>query len=361
MPSTDYEQATSLLTQLFAEAEAAFESHDAPLIETDIKDAADRLFNSSTQAYREVLLGCGLARVIDRSINIRHPYMNQGADAFNGRTLDERVVNPFLQDRMIHCSKGPYLSSFRRSVDFTPATAVGLRDKKGYSALLDYITALESANEDRARSLVFYLLYRFVVLRASANIPLSRISRLSLEQYQALIAMLLQVQSGGLIPVLLSVAMLRTIKACYELQWKIEWQGINVADKASGVGGDITVSKDEDVILSIEVTERPIEKARVVSTFNTKILKAGIKDYLFVYSNSLPADDARQVARIYFNQGHEINFLQVTDWILNNLGTIGAKCRTIFTQEILALFGAQDVPASVKMAWNDKVKELVGI
>jgi len=201
--------------------------------------------------------------MLDRSINIRFPYMNQGPDAFNGRTLDERVVNPFLQDRMIPCSKGPYLASFRRSVRFIPATAGGLRDKDGYNAFLEYITALEAANEAKARTLVLYLLYRFVVLRDAANISLSRISRFSLEQYQALMGRLLQVQSGGIIPVLLSVAMLHTIQRCYELQWEIAWQGINVADKASGVGGDITVTQDGDIILAIEVTERPIEKARV--------------------------------------------------------------------------------------------------
>lgn len=361
MPTLDYEKAAELIIELFAEAEAAFQNKTSPPVETAIQGTADRLFASSTQSYREVLLGCGLARILDQSINIRHPYVNQGDDAFNGRDLDERVVNPFLQDRLIPCTKGPYLASFRRSVKFAPETVAGLRDKEGYYALLDYITALESANETESRVLVLYLLYRFVVLRDAANIPLSRISRLSLEQYRALINMLLQVQSGGLIPVLLSVAMLRTIKVCYGLQWKIEWQGINVADKASGVGGDITVTQDDDVILAIEVTERPIEKARVVSTFNTKVVKAGIEDYLFIYSNSLPADDARQVARTYFNQGHEINFLQVVDWIVNNLATIGAKCRTIFTQEILGLFDTRDVPASVKMAWNDIVKQLVGL
>lgn len=360
MPVLDYEQAAQLLAELFAQAEAAFQDNNTPVVHAAIQDAAKRLFSSSTQSYREVLLGCGLARILDQTINIRHPYMNQGADAFNGRTLDEKVVNPFLQDRMIPCSKGPYLASFRRSVKFNTETAGGLRDKDGYNALLDYITALESADEAEARALVIYLLYRFVLLRNAANIPLSRISRLSLEQYQALVAQLLQVQSGGLIPVLLSVAMLRTIKACYSRPWEIQWQGINVADKASGVGGDITVTQDGTVVLAIEVTERPIEKSRVVSTFNTKIVRGGIEDYLFIYSNALPTDGARQAARTYFTQGHEINFLQVADWIVNNLGTIGAKCRATFTQEVLGLLNTRDVPASVKMAWNDIVKALVG-
>jgi len=361
MAALDYEQAGKVIKELFSEAEAAFQENTPPTVNAAIQDAADLLFASATQSYREALLGCGLARILDRSINLRHPYIKQGSDAFNGRTLDERIINPFLHDRMIPCSKGPYIATFRRSVKFTPETASGLRDKEGYKALLDYITFLEAADESEARSLVFNLLYRLAVLRDAANIPLSRISRLSLEQYQALVDRLLQVKSGGLIPVLLCVAMLNTIKACFRLQWEIEWQAINVADKASGAVGDISVTRNGDVLLAIEVTERAIEKSRVVSTFNTKIVMAGIADYLFIYSSSIPTEDARQAARTYFNQGHEINFLQVSDWIVNNLGTMGAKCRMIFTQEILTLFDSRDVPASVKVAWNDIVKELVGV
>jgi hypothetical protein len=361
MASLDYDLAAKLIQKLFAEAEASFENNKIPEIDPAIAKITDTLFASSTQSYREVLLGCGLARMMDRSINIQHPYMKQGDDAFNGRTLDERVVNPFLQDRMIPCSKGPYLAAFRRSVTLTQETAGGLRDKEGYTALLAYITALKSADEHKTRALVLYLLYRFILLRNATNIPLSRISRLSLEQYQLLVEKLLQVQSGGLIPVLLTVAMLRTIKVSFNLQWEIDWQGINVSDKASGAGGDVTVKLGNSVVLALEVTERSIEKARVVSTFNTKIVQAGIEDYLFVYSKALPTDEARQVARTYFTQGHEINFLQVQDWIVNNLGTIGAKSRGIFLHEILGLFNSREVSASVKIAWNDVLKEIVRI
>jgi hypothetical protein len=359
MPVIDYEEARALLATLFDEAECDFRTEAQPTVTQEVVDIATRLFSSTTQSYREVLLGCGLAKLLDPAINIRHPYMKQGADAFNGRTLDERVVNPFLQEKLIPSSKGPYLASFRRSVKFIAETADGLRDKDGYAALLDYLSALEKANPADIRELVKYLLVRFVLLREGSKIPLSRISRLSLEQYNELVTRLLQVQSGGLIPVLLSVAMLRTIKACYNLTWEISWQGINVADKASGVGGDITVKDNDVIVLAIEVTERPIERARVVSTFNTKIVVGGIEDYLFVYSVAMPAVEARQAARTYFSQGHEINFLKISDWIVNNLGTIGGRCRGKFTEEVLKLFEARDVSSTVKIAWNDIVKAIV--
>ncbi|SEO48541.1 SacI restriction endonuclease [Nitrosospira multiformis] len=356
----DYSDAAALLDDLFTEAEVAFQTQLPLQIDPSIEKIADTLFASSTQSYREALLGCALARLLDQSINIRYPYVNQGMYAFNGRTLDEKVVNPFLHDRLIPSSKGPYLASFRRSVKFTPETGGGLRDKEGYTAFLAYLEALENADVATARSLAIYLLFRFVKLRDASTIPLSRISRLSLDQFGILLDKLLQVPSGGLLPVLLTVAILRTIKSYFGLTWDVQWQDINVADKASGVGGDVTVMQGDVMILAVEVTERPIEKARVVSTFNTKIVRHAIADYLFIYANSLPTEEAKAAARTYFSQGHEVNFLQVGDWIIHNLGTIGAKGRGIFIQEILALLDTRKVPATVKVAWNDIVRQIVG-
>ncbi|MEQ1889316.1 MAG: restriction endonuclease, SacI family [Alphaproteobacteria bacterium] len=361
MASLDYVRAKNLLTELFAEAEDAFVKKQTPSVDEKVEKAAEVLFRSSTQSYREVLLGCGLVRLLAPSINIRLPYMNQGDEAFNGRTLDERVINPFLHDRRIPSSKGPYLAVFRRSVELQPEIISGLKDKSGYEAMMLFLDALEVAKNDDARALVLHLLHCFLVMREAATISLAKISRLSLEQYGALMDSLLQVSSGGLVPVLLVVAMLRTINACYSLNWEVEFQGINVADKASGAGGDVTVRGDKRLLLAIEVTERPIDKARVVSTFNTKIVEAGIEDYLFVYAHAEPGEDARQAARTYFSQGHEINFVQVQEWILNNLGTLGSKCRAIFTQEILKLLDTPQVPAKVKVAWNDILRNVVSL
>lgn len=359
MASIDYAEAAKVLATLFATAERAFQNKQPPPVANAVQAASNALFSSPTQSYREALLGCCLARILDQSVNIRHPYVNQGDDAFNGRTLDEKVVNPFLQDRLIPCSKGPFLASFRRSVKFVPETAQGLRDQNGYKAMLAVIGVLEKSKKTDAQALTTYLLYRFVELRNASRVPLSHISRLSLEQYGTLIAGMLQVQSGGLIPVLLVVSMLRTIKFCFELDWEIGFQGINVSDKASGAIGDVTVTEAGEPVMAIEVTERPIEKSRVVSTFNTKVMRGGIPDYLFVYSGAAPAEDARKTARTYFSQGHEINFVQVNEWLLNNLATLGSKCRRTFTKELLALLDDRGVPASVKIAWNDLVREVV--
>jgi hypothetical protein len=76
--------------------------------------------------------------------------VNQGDDAYNGRTLDEKVVNPFLHERRIPSSKGPFLAAFRRSVRFDESTREGLRDKESYGSLLSLIKLLKKAPDEKA-------------------------------------------------------------------------------------------------------------------------------------------------------------------------------------------------------------------
>lgn len=71
------------------------------------------------------------------------------------------------------------------------------------------------------------------------------------------------------------------------------------------------------------------------------------------------SSDARAVAVQYFAQGHEVGFLRVKPWLTNLLGTIGTRCRSLFTSEFLHLLDSPEVPAILKVAWNDLVKKLL--
>jgi hypothetical protein len=354
----NYEAATTLLEEVFAEAETDFAAGAAPSVPEALATATERLMASRTQAFRETLIGCCLARLLDDQIDICLPYVNHGEAAYNGRTLDEQVVNPFLRNHNIPGSSGPFLNVFRRSVTFTPETRGGIRDKAGYDAFLVFIDHLRNADPEAARRYLRFLIVAFIRLREAADIALSHVQRLSLDQFETLIRGLLRLPSGGRFPVLLAVAMFQTIKQCFKLDWVIEWQGINVADRATDVGGDITIKSEGQIVLAVEVTERPIDRSRVQSTFQTKVLRHAISDYLFFFSESAPADGARELARQYFGQGHDISFLPVADWLVHSLGTIGPRCRSDFIRNFLALLGQRDVPAALKLAWNEHIRRL---
>ncbi|MCL4534390.1 MAG: hypothetical protein M1370_04430 [Bacteroidetes bacterium] len=356
----DYNAARHLLEKIFTCAELDLLEGSAPPIGEHIRAACDTLFNSRTQAYREVLLGCVIARIQDRTINVRQPYVDQGPHSFSGRSLDERSINPFLQERRIPSSKGPYLSVFRRSVQFDPGTRAGLRDKPGYDALLSVISQLErTTSESDLAALLHYLLYRFAQLREAANVSLSRLHRISLEQYDRLISGLLATRSGGRFPVLVVVATFTAISEFFELDWDISWQTINAADAPSGASGDITISSGGTILLAAEVTERSIDRSRVITTFNTKISPAGIEEYLFFTRPSSVQAEARQQAQQYFAQGHEVNFVETKNWILMSLATMGRKGRDSFNKALLKLIDSPDIPRTLKVAWNGQITAIL--
>ena len=355
----DYEQARCLLEDSYSKAERLFLKGSSPSIAAHLERACKEVFTSRTQAYREVLLGCLLARIEDKSINIRQPYVRQGPNAFSGRSLDEGVVNRFLQNKRIPCSRGPYLSVFRRSVEFTAATRDGLRDKLGYDSLIILIEAVENASEDKElHELLIYLTFMFVELREQANVPLSRLHRISLEQFDQLIFGLLETPSGGRFPVLLVAAGFITFKEYMGLDWDVSLQGINVADTASGAGGDISIESKGKVLMTAEVTERTVDRSRIIATFNTKISPQGLEDYLFFVKSSDADPTAIQQMRQYFAQGHEVNFVAIKEWLMMVLATVGRKGREIFNQTFADMLENSDVPTALRVGWNSLVEEL---
>ena len=360
MSAINYVIARGKLNSCFEEA------IKGPLPETqellqNYQSAFDTVFESKTQSYREVLLGCALVRYLSPDINIRLPYVKQGSNAFNGRTLDEQVINPFLMSRQIPCSKGPYLATFRRNVRLDVSTRSGLRDQTGYDAMLTILDIIENSYGDAAIVPILCLLQKFIELRERSSIRLVSVTRMSIEQYRKFLDTLLHNQSGGLIPMLISEAIFDTLNTQFNCQWKIERQGINAADGATGAPGDITIYKEDKIIKAIEVTERPIEETRVITTYNTKISISGVNDYLFIYTSTTPSDAAYSAAKTYFAQGYDINFVRLSNLVISTFIAGNADTRTIFMDKMLNLLHQPGIPAIVKTAWNDALQSTISV
>jgi SacI-like restriction endonuclease len=358
----DVGAARTLLSDAFELAESDHRDVAPVSVARDIVEATERLFLSETQAYRDALPSCVIARIVDPEIDIRLPATAYGEKAFSGRSLADKVVTPFLRDRSVPTSASPFLSALRGGAKFVRGSEPPRiqRDKAGFAALVDIVNYLHENNTETARNYLRYLLRRFIMLRESHNITLKRISKPNLEQLSRLIHGMLTVKSGGRVPPLLATAMFQTISQCHALGWEVEFQGINVADKASGAVGDITISKGGTVILGVEVTERSIDQARVTSTFNQKVGPSGLADYLFITTVS-PEEGALAAARRYTGVGHEMNFVPLAEWLVHNLATVGPACRSMFQAKMIDLLSARGVPAEIRVAWNDKMDEAIGV
>jgi hypothetical protein len=353
------DSASALLTKIFDEALG--DQHSGAAVDgapSTISEATERLFATSTASWRDMLVGVALLRAVDPSIDIHLPRKDQGS-VVTGRTITEQIVTPFMLKHRVPFLKNPYLSVGRGDIRFeTGGESRKYRDPEAFVALVEVVTYLRAPDSDAARRFLRYLLRRFIILRESVQIDLIGIPRLSLDQYLVLTSELLGVQSGGRSPALVSVALLQTVSARFGLHWSIEWQGINVADKASGAVGDITVKLGDEIVLGLEVTERPVDETRVAATFEDKIAPNKVHDYLFILTRE-PSPEARAQARKYFAMGFDVNFFNIRKWLIYVLGTLGPEGRAFFQKKMIALLSEADVPANLKVAWNASMGKAV--
>ena len=135
-------------------------------------------------------------------------------------------------------------------------------------------------------------------------------------------------------------------------------QGINVADAAGGAGGDVTVRENGAIAFAAEVTEREVSAERVVATFQTKNRAERQLPTICFWITDGVAEQARFQARAYFVQGHEVNFIQITEWIHQTLVTVGAAGRAAFFAAFLERLEDEETPTAIKTAWNAEVDRL---
>ncbi|MFO7899168.1 MAG: hypothetical protein R6V58_08920 [Planctomycetota bacterium] len=117
----------------------------------------------------------------------------------------------------------------------------------------------------------------------------------------------------------------------------------------------IDVHKPYSILLAAEITERTVDKNRVTTTFQAKISKHAIQDYLFFVKDVAIDQKAVEQARKYFSQGHEVNFIVIRDWIRMLLATIGKAGRDAFCRNLTDALDHRDVPPTLKVAWNDQI------
>jgi hypothetical protein len=56
-----------------------------------------------------------------------------------------------------------------------------------------------------------------------------------------------------------------------------------------------------------------------------------------------------------------MNFVPLAPWIRHNLATIGQTCRALFQSKMIDLLSGAGVPAQIRVAWNNKMDEAIGI
>ena len=247
----------------------------------------DALANSTTVAIRYALVTQILGKIGDSSRNLLTLQLaDSGPGAWDARSFATAVVVPWVADNqhVLGTSLEPYASKPLRRERLERAMP-NVRNKQGWVQLVDLLDELEAADHltlvEAFRRVLKALVRRLAAQTFGYAIP----QRISLPAMSTILTAFLDTPSGGLRPLAVTTALLRTIGTAFGLFSHVEGQGINEADAAGGAPGDVLCychADPERLCLVVEVKDIDLTLAHVQSsTRKAKQADVGLTSLLF--------------------------------------------------------------------------------
>ncbi|MCY3840336.1 MAG: restriction endonuclease, SacI family [Gammaproteobacteria bacterium] len=327
----------------------------------------DDLTNAGPVSVRYALVTQLLGKIADP---MRSLYAVQQADGDKGgwdaRSFSTSVVVPWVADahHVIGTSAEPYASKplRRQRIEHNMQD---VRDKADWERLITFFDALESTEEAGLRE-AFGRVLRSLTRRLAAqtfSYPIPQ--RISLPQLQAVLGAFLSSPSGGLRLLAATTALLRVIGEGLSLFSRVESQGINEADKAGGVPGDVICYCHDDperICLVAEVKDIKLTLAHVQSSsLKAKRADEGLSSLLFTVPDISEADrsDIERLATSEWASGMNIYTASIESLISSIFVLLSEDWRIRFLRAIgQELDERQDQIA--RKAWHDLLASTSG-
>ena len=263
----------------WAAAIGANETHPDPEI--------DALANSKWMSVRYALVTQLLGKIADPSRNLLMVQMGEGGDgAWDARSFSMAVIVPWVSgnQHVLGTSAEPYASKPLRRVRLEYDMA-NVKGQGEWNALVALFEELEAANDGEIREIFRRVLRSLVRRLASQTFGYAIPQRVSLGRLQTILDEFLSVSSGGLRPLATTAALMRIVGEAFSLFSKVEAQGINEADAAGGVPGDVICYCHDDstrICLVIEVKDLQLTLGHVDATsLKARQADAGLANVLF--------------------------------------------------------------------------------
>lgn len=333
-------------------------------LDSDVADPdpeIDVLTDSSVNSIRYALVTQMLGKIADPKRSLMALQLG-GSDegAWDARSFATAVIVPWERDnqQVIGKSPDPYVSKPLRRPRLDDKTSV--RSKIEWNRLIAFFAPLETASS-KELCCAFQRVLRSLVrrlARQSFSYPIpQRISQFHLEQ---LVLEFVSQPSGGLRPLAVSAALFKTLGEGFSLFSDIRSQGINEADAASGMPGDIVCYDQAGrICLAVEVKDVNLTLAHVQEA-SRKIKQStdGLSDFLFTVPGIQEHDSEGISEIIRGNWASGLNLYSVTIQTLISIAFVllNEIWRIRFLREIgHELDRRQD--QKIRRAWYDLLNQ----
>lgn len=256
----------------------------------------DVLANATAVSVRYALVTQLLGKIADPARDLLALQMAAGGKgAWDARGFSTSVVVPWVaaSQNVLGTSADPYASKPLRR-ERLERRMPNVRNKEDWKRLVTLLEELEAAEPEETVKTFQRVLQSLVRRMASHKFRYAIPQRISLARLQAILDSFLGAPSGGLRPLAVATALLRTVGMGLSLFSRVTSQGINQPDVARGVLGDIVCychDETDRVCLVTEVKDQELTFNHVQSlSLKAKQTDAGLPNLLFAVPGVKAAD-----------------------------------------------------------------------
>lgn len=245
----------------------------------------DGLVNSKVTSIRYALITQVVGKIADPRRSLLYLQSGDGnPGAWNARSFCDKVIVPWVSDNqnVIGASSEPYASNPLRRVCISQDMS-DVRNVREWNRLVALFETWDGASPDKLYTLYRRCLAAIARRLADQSFEYSIPLRISAGRTRALLEAFLSDQSSGFRPMVITAALMQVLGEGFSLFDRIDSQGVNEADVATGAPGDVMCyAEDGTLILAVEVKDRRLTLADVRSS-ERKVLQAdpALKGLLF--------------------------------------------------------------------------------
>lgn len=279
--------------------------------------------NLKNRAGVRLLMACLLAKLHKPEVDVRKPYTEIGdADAFSGRTYDERYLTAFINQYNLPCNPTTaFLTPALRNRNATLTTALNLvgRPPQLYQAVLHL---LDDVYQQRVspQALLTETIRCLLLVRDERQQRIESLLEglkttkdsipLSGEELVKLVEQHLSLKGTSRIPVLLVAAVYETAEE-YLQERVLTLHSHNAADLQTGALGDveITLVDDEKVVTTYEMKDKRVtdeDLTRALQKLSAS--QKQIDNYIFITTERID-ENVQEYARSLYQETGGIEFV----------------------------------------------------
>ncbi len=266
-----------------------------------------------------------------------------------------RVVVPWVQRHqgVLGTSADPYVSKPLRRPRLDGGIG-SLKNRREWEALVDFLSALQSKSDEAVVEDAVLRCLRSIVRRLrSQHIVYPVPMRIGLDHLCDMLNRYLEVSSGGLRPLVVTTALMRIIGQAFSLFPRVESQGVNESDAATGMPGDIMCyGQDGLLALAVEVKGNRLTLVELEATM-AKARTGRVENILFATPGFAAVDREAIEARVTeeFAQGSNIYQTSIQSLARSSFMLLSEDWRVRLLQEICDELDARSTQPSDRVAF----------